>query len=165
MVCDTAAWSPSRALHSASREILSAIGTVVGSTSNALDHVTSPCGGSGASSTRPPPALCVTLAISVARWTRLAASRGPTSTVAAYPTAPSTTTRTPMPKSVSSAVVSGEASWSRTIWLRMRSTRSSAAWHPAAARQGGVGQRGELVRGQRHQSTGVGWRNESPAAV
>ena len=30
--------------------------------------------------------------------------------------------------------------------------------------QGGVGQRGELVRGQRHQSTGVGWRNESPAA-
>ena len=144
---------------------MSAIGTVVGSTSNALDHVTSPCEGSGASSTCPPPALRVTLAISMARSTRRAASSGRTSTVAAKPTAPSTTTRTPMPKSVSSAVVSGEASWRRTAWLRMRSTRSSAAWQPAAALERGVGQRRELVRGQRHQSTGVGWRKESPAAV
>ena len=132
-VCETTSWPPRRRLHSASRAILSAVGTVHGSTSKGLDHDTSPCEGSGASSTRPPPARRVTFAISMARPTRLAASSGRTSTVAANPTAPSATTRTPMPNSVSSAVVSGRASWRRTVWLRMRSTRSSAAWQPEAA--------------------------------
>ena len=144
---------------------MSAIGTVDGSTSNALDHVTSPCDGSGASSTRPPPALLVTLAISMARRTRLAASSGRTSTVAAKPTAPSTTTRTPMPKSVSSAVVSGRG-------VVEADHLAADALDPElgrlAARGGverGVGQRRELVGGERHQSTGVGWRSGSPAAV
>ena len=107
----------------------------------------------------------MTRAISRAWRTRLAASSGRTSTVAANPTAPSTTTRTPMPKSVSSAVVSGWASWRRTVWLRMRSTRSSAAWQPAAAAERGVRQRREFVGGERHQPTGVGWRTGRPAEV
>ena len=66
VVWDTVGWLPSRPLHSDNSATLSATGTVDGSTSNALDHVTSPCAGSGASSTRPPPALLVTLAISMA---------------------------------------------------------------------------------------------------
>ena len=164
-VCETTGCSPRRRLQSASSATLSASGTVDGSISNALDQVTSPCGGSGASSTRPPPARLVTRAMSRAWRTRLAASCGPTSTVAAKPTAPSTTTRTPMPNSVSSAVVSGWASRRRTVWLRMRSTRSSAAWQPAGSVERGIGQRGQLVGGQRHQATGVGWRTGSPAAV
>ena len=143
---------------------MSAIGTVDGSTSNALDQVTSPWDGSGASSIRPPPALLVTRAMSMARWTRPTASSGRTSTVAANPTAPSVTTRTPMPNSVSSAVVSGCASCSRTVWFRMRSTRSSAAEQPAAALERGVRERRELVGRERHQ-TGVGWRNGRPAAL
>ena len=165
MVCDTAAWRPRRPLHSASRPILSAIGTVAGSISKALDHVTSPWEGSGASSTRPPPARLVTRAISLARRTRSAASSGRTSTVAANPTAPSTTTRTPMPKSVSSAVVSGRASRRRTVWLRMRSTRSSAAWQPAAASSAASASAESSSGAQRHQATGVGWRSGRPAAA
>ena len=131
----------------------------------ALDQVTSPCDGSGASSTRPPPARLVTFAISRAWRTRLAASSGRTSTVAAKPTAPSTTTRTPMPKFVSSAVVSGWASCRRTVWLRMRSTRSSAAWQPAAASSAASASAAQVVGGERHQPTGVGWRTGRPAAV
>ncbi len=55
---------------------MSASATVAGSISNALVHVTSPCEGSGASSTRPPPAWAVTRAVSMALRTRLAASVG-----------------------------------------------------------------------------------------
>ena len=164
-MCETTGCASSRLLHSASSATLSASGTVDGSISKALDQVTSPCAGSGASSTRPPPARLVTLAISLAWRTRLAASSGRTSTVAAKPTAPSTTTRTPMPKFVSSAVVSGWASWRRTVWLRMRSTRSSAAWQPAAASSAASARSRQVVGRERHQSTGVGWRRGSPAEV
>ena len=85
--------------------------------------------------------------------------------MAAKPTAPSTTTRTPMPKFVSSAVVSGWASWRRTVWLRMRSTRSSAAWQPGGRVERGIRQGRQVVGRERHQPTGVGWRTGSPAEV
>ncbi len=53
---ETTSSASNRRLRSSSSATLSARGTVAGSMSNALVHVTSPCEGSGASSTRPPPA-------------------------------------------------------------------------------------------------------------
>ena len=52
-MCETTAWSPSVRHHSDRRATFSAMGTPEGSISNALDHTTSPWGGSGASSTAP----------------------------------------------------------------------------------------------------------------
>ena len=86
--------------------------------------------------------------------------------MAAKPTAPSTTTRTPMPKFVSSAVVSGCASRRRTVWLA--DALDPELGRLAAGRrrrERGIGQRGEVVGRERHQSIGVGWRTGSPAAV
>ena len=105
--------------------------------------------------------------------TRLAASAGRTSTVAANPTAPSTTTRTPMPNSVSSDVPSGAASRRRNRCERMRSTRSSALacspWRRRARRRSApTARRGPAASARRAWAGGSGarpprrWRRSTP---
>ena len=162
-MCDTASWSPSRRLQSASSATLSASGTVDGSISNALDHVTSPCDGSGASSTRPPPALLVTFAISRARRTRLAASSRPhvdrggeADRAVGHDAHAHAEVR----------VVGGRLGTGVVEAHGLAADPFDPQLGRLAARGGierGIRQGGELVGGERHQPTGVGWRSGRPA--
>ena len=144
---------------------MSASGTVDGSISNALDQVTSPCDGSGASSTRPPPARLVTLAISRAWRTRLAASsrphvdRGGEADRAVDHDAHAHAEVRVVGRRLGLGVVQADG-------LAADALDPQLGRLAAGGRvERGVRQRGELVGGQRHQATGVGWRTGSPAAV
>ena len=162
---DTAAWSPSRPLHSASSAILSASGTVDGSTSNALDHVTSPWDGSGASSTRPPPARLGDPrhlhgpAHQVGRLLRPHVDRGGEPDRAVDHDAHAHAEVGVVGRRLGLGVV--EADRLAPDALDPELGRLAAGGRV----ERGVGQAGEVVGGERHQSTGVGWRSGRPAAV
>ena len=164
-MCDTAGWPPSRRLHSESSAILSAIGTVVGSTSKALDQDTSPCDGSGANSTRPPPAMLVTFAMSMApsdegrRLLRPHVDRGGEPDRAVDHDAHAHAEVRVVRRRLGVGVV--EADRLAPDALDPELGRLAAG----GGAERGVGERGEIVGGQRHQAAGVGWRSGRPAAV
>ena len=141
------------------------MGTVDGSTVNALDHVTSPCDGSGASSTASTPGPARHpghlhgLPDEVGRLLRPHVDRGgePDRAVDDHAHAHAEV-----------GVVG------RGLGLRVVEAHRLApdALDPELGRlaaggrsERGVGQGREIVGGQGHQATGVGWRNGRPAAV
>ena len=107
-------------------------GTSAGSTRNGDDQVTVPWDGSSASTTGRRVVAAVARADEAARSTRATAASTPTSTVAANPMAPSSTTRRPVPAPVSSPADSSRASRRPTDCDRMPSTRTSALVQPRA---------------------------------
>ena len=164
VVCDTAGWSPSRELHSDSRAIFSAMGTVEGSTSNALRprDVTVRRLGRQLDAPAPGPARDLrhlhgpTDEVGRLLWPHVDGGGEPHRAVDHHAHAHAEV-----------RVVGGR------LGMRVVETHHLAAdaLDPELGRlaagggpERGVGQRREVVRGEGHQATGVGWRSGSPAA-
>ena len=138
---------------------------VEGSTSNALDQVTSPWAGSGASSTRPPPARLVTrrhlpgLAHQVGRLFGPDVDRGGEAHRAVDHDAHAHAEVRVVGRRLGLRVVQADGLAADALDPEL------GRLAPGGRGERGIGQGRQVVGRERHQSTGVGWRRGSPAEV